>query len=59
MFRHDQTEAKIDKQKTDLLTRGAIRVHLIQDTIENEIGSDDKDNGCHEQKCAWDEPVHD
>ena len=56
MFRQDQTEPKIDKQKTDLLTRGAIRVHLFQDTIENEICSDDKDNGRHEQKCAWDEP---
>jgi hypothetical protein len=56
MFRHDQTEPKIDKQKTDLLTRGAIRVHLIQDTIENEVGPDDEDNGRDEQKCAWDEP---
>lgn len=56
MFRHDQTEPKIDKQKTDLLTRGAIRIHLIQDTIENEVGSDDKDNGRHKQKCAGDEP---
>jgi hypothetical protein len=56
MFRYDQTEPKIDKQKTDLLTCGAIRVHLIQDTIENEIGPDDEDNGRDEQKCAWDEP---
>jgi hypothetical protein len=34
--------------KTDLLTRGAIHVHVIQDAIENEICSDDKDSGGHE-----------
>jgi hypothetical protein len=53
MFRHDQTEPKIDKQKIDLLTRGAIRVHLLQESIENDIGFDDKDDARHEQKCAW------
>ena len=38
MFRHDQTEPNIDKQKTDLLTSGAIRVYLIQDAVENKTG---------------------
>jgi hypothetical protein len=47
MFRQNLPEPKIDKQKTDLLTRGATRVHVIQDVIENEICSDDRDNGGH------------
>lgn len=53
MFRQNLCEPKIDKQKTDLLTRGATRVHVIQDAIENEICSDKKGNGGHEQKCTW------
>jgi hypothetical protein len=43
MFRQNLSEPEIDKQKTNLLTRGATRVHVIQGAIDNEICSDDKD----------------
>jgi hypothetical protein len=52
MFRHDQTEPKIDKQKTDLLTHGTMLVHFMQDAKENEIGSNDKDNRRYKKKRA-------
>ena len=41
MLRQNLGEAKIDKQKADLLMGGASRVHIIQDAIEKEICSGD------------------
>ena len=55
MFGHNFPEPEIHKQKTDLLTRGSARVHIIQDMEENKIGPDDKNNRRHEEKCAGDE----
>jgi hypothetical protein len=52
MFGHNLPEPETYKEKTDLLIRGAVRVHVTQDAVENEIGPDDKNNGRHEQKCA-------
>jgi hypothetical protein len=49
MFSDNLAELKIHKKEADLLVCGAIRVHLIQHTAENNIGPDDGDSARHEQ----------
>jgi hypothetical protein len=49
MFSHNLPEPKIYKKKADLFLRGATRVHLIQQTTENNVGPDDENCGRHEE----------
>jgi len=51
----DLNQSQTNKEKTDLLICGTLGVHLIQNTKENKIGSDYKDDCCHEKKCACQE----
>ena len=53
MFGNNLPKSKIHEKKTDLFVRAVIRVHVIQNATENEIGPDNKDYGGQEEKGEW------
>ena len=60
MLTRDLHQSQTNKEKTDLLICGTLGVHLIQNTKEDKIGPDYKDNGCNEKKptCYEADGVH-